>query len=56
MYDNALIASCCVTGPVWRIHRAPGAVWVFESIFLRVSSHGRAAAAQQRNGDPIGRL
>ena len=39
-------ASCFVTGPVCRIHRAPGAVWVFEPFLLRVPPDGRAAAHQ----------
>lgn len=49
-------ASRVFTGLVCRIHRAPGAVWVFESFLLRVSSHGRLAAHQQPDGDPVGRL
>lgn len=43
VYDTA---SCFVSGLVCRVHRAPGAVWVFESFLLRVSSDGRAAAHQ----------
>lgn len=35
-----------VTGLVCRIHRAPGAVWVFESFLLRLSSDGSTTAHQ----------
>ena len=51
-----MTASCFVTGPVWGVHRTLGAVWVFESFLLCVSSDGRAAAHQQPHRDPIGRL
>lgn len=49
-------ASCSVAGLVCGIHRAPGAVWVFESFLLRLPSDGLTAAHQQPDGDPIGRL
>lgn len=40
-------------GLVCRVHRAPGAVWVFEPLFLRVSADANAFAHQQPHGDPI---
>lgn len=51
-----ICSHCFATGPVCWIHRAPGAVRVFESFLLRVSSHGCAAAHQQPDRDPFRRL
>lgn len=45
-----------LAGPVWRIHRAPGAVRLLESFLLRLSADRRPAPPQQHNRDPIGRL